>query len=91
MIIGALFLLVVGGILGWLASVVLKAETGRVIALNVAAGIAGAFLAAEVVNPLLGASDILAGNYGTGAVLLAFVGSLAVLAIFNAVRRGSPR
>lgn len=91
MFIGILFLLVVGGILGWLASVLLKAETWRVVWLNIAAGIAGAFLAAEVINPLLGAGDILAGHYGTGALLVAFAGTVAVLAIFNAVRRGAPR
>ena len=46
--------LVVGGVLGWLASLVMKTDNQQGLLLNVVVGIAGAVLAGWVIAPLVG-------------------------------------
>lgn len=50
--------IVVGGILGWLASMVMKTDAQQDILLNVVVGIIGALLGGWLISPLLGAGTI---------------------------------
>ena len=47
--------LVVGGIIGWLASLVMKTDAQQGMILNVVVGIVGALLGGWLLSPLLGA------------------------------------
>jgi len=49
-----IFWLVIGGVLGWLASLVMKTDGQQGIILNVVVGIIGALVAGFVVAPFLG-------------------------------------
>ena len=53
---GIIILLVVGGVLGWLASIVMRTDGQQGIILNVVVGIIGAFLAVSVL--ILGISKV---------------------------------
>jgi uncharacterized membrane protein YeaQ/YmgE (transglycosylase-associated protein family) len=50
--------LIVGGIIGWLASLVMRTDAQQGIGLNIVVGIIGALLGGWIVAPLLGAGTI---------------------------------
>jgi len=75
--------LIVGGIIGWLASLVMRTDGQQGIILNVVVGIVGSFIGGVLFGPTIGG-----GLYGW---ISAFVGAVILLAIVNMVRRGSVR
>jgi len=83
--------LVVGGLIGWVASMVMKTDDQQGIVLNVVVGIVGAFLAGWFISPLIGVGTINQDNVSLPALLVSFVGAAVLLAIVNLVRRGTAR
>jgi len=88
---GLIILIIVGGILGWLASIVMRTDGQQGIFLNVIVGIVGAVIAGFILNPLLGGGNIMAGDFSASSLLVSFVGAVVLLAIVNLVRRGAVR
>ena len=88
---GLIILLVVGGVLGWLASIVMKTDVQQGILLNVVVGIVGAFLAGLILTPLIGGRPITDGSFDIRSLLVSFLGAVVLLAIVNMVRRGKVR
>ncbi len=86
-----IILLVVGGILGWLASLVMRTDGQQGIILNIVVGIVGAVLAGFIITPLIGGAPITSGSLSLQSLLVSFVGALVLLAIVNLFRRGSIR
>lgn len=86
-----LLIIIVGGILGWLASKVMGTDAQQGVLLNVVVGIVGALLAGLILSPLLGVAPITSGNFSIGALLVSFVGAIILLAIVNFFRRGRVR
>ena len=84
--IGIIVWLIVGGIVGWLASIVMRTDAQQGILLNIVVGIVGAFLAGLVVG---------GGTINQGITLTSFlvslVGAIVLLAIVNLFRRGAVR
>ena len=85
---GLVFLIVIGGMLGWLAAIIVRADTGPLRLRNILIGIAGALVTGLVLNPLLGGSDLLEGQYNVDALLIALAGSIVVLLAVNLWRDG---
>ena len=83
---GLVFLVVLGGMLGWLAAIINRSENTRGMLLNVAAGIGGALLTGLVLAPLLGVGNLLDGRYSVDGLLTALAGSLVVLVAVNIMR-----
>lgn len=83
---GLLFLIVLGAILGWLAAIVLHAETRSGLRRNIGAGIAGALAAGVLISPLAGGGSLLSESYSITALLLSLAGSLVVIACTNLFR-----
>ena len=83
--------LIVGGVIGWLASLLMKTDGQQGIVLNVVVGIVGAMLAGWFISPLVGVGTINQDNFSVPALLVSFVGAAALLAIVNLFRRGSAR
>jgi uncharacterized membrane protein YeaQ/YmgE (transglycosylase-associated protein family) len=83
--------IVVGGILGWLASLVMKTDVEQGLLLNVVVGIVGAFLGGWLLSPLLGAGTINANDFSLASLLVSFLGAVILLAIVNLLRRGRIR
>jgi uncharacterized membrane protein YeaQ/YmgE (transglycosylase-associated protein family) len=83
--------LVVGGVIGWLASMLMNTNGQQGIVLNVVVGIVGALLAGWFISPLVGIGTINQDNFSVGALLVSFVGAAILLAIVNLVRRGTAR
>ena len=82
--------IVVGGILGWLASMVMRTDGQQGILLNVIVGIVGAFLGGWLISPLVGVGTINDG-ISIGSVVVSLVGAIILLAIVNLFRRGRVR
>ena len=79
--------LIVGGIVGWLASLIMKTDGQQGIFLNIVVGIVGAALGGF----LLGSADINDGAITTTTFLVSLLGAIVLLAVVNLVRRGSVR
>ena len=83
--------LVVGGILGWLASLLMRTDAQQGLVLNIIVGIVGAFLGGLLLSPLIGAGTINQNNFSVPGLLVSLLGALILLAIVNVVRRGAVR
>jgi uncharacterized membrane protein YeaQ/YmgE (transglycosylase-associated protein family) len=88
---GLIFLLLVGAVLGWVATIIMRAEDSRGIQLNIAVGIAGAMFAGIVLNPLLNGGSILEGSYSVDGLLTASLGTIAMLFLLNVLRKPEAR
>ena len=86
---GLIILLVVGGLIGWVASIIMRDNTG--IFVNVAIGIVGAMLAGFLITPLIGGAPITSGVINIETILVSLLGAVVLLAIINLVRRGAVR
>jgi uncharacterized membrane protein YeaQ/YmgE (transglycosylase-associated protein family) len=81
--------LVVGGLIGWVASRIMRTPEG--IILNVVVGIVGALLGGWFLSPLFGVSTINQNNFSVPSLLISLLGAVILLAIVNFVRRGATR
>lgn len=84
-------ILVVGGVIGWLASLVMRTDGQQGIFLNVVVGIVGALIAGVLVTPFLGGAPITSGSFDLMSLVVSFLGAVILLAIINLFRRGSVR
>lgn len=87
---GILAWLIVGGIVGWLASIIMRRDAQQGILMNIIVGIVGAVIAGWLISPLLGVGTINQG-ISLGSILVSLVGAIILLAIVNLFRRGTPR
>ncbi|KRC80380.1 GlsB/YeaQ/YmgE family stress response membrane protein [Sphingomonas sp. Root241] len=83
---GLLVWLVIGGVVGWLASIVMRTDAQQGIFLNVIVGIVGAFI-----GGLLFGGSINNGAVTPMTFLVSLLGAIILLAIVNLVRRGAVR
>ena len=81
--------LIIGGVIGWLASILMKTNDQQGVFLNVVVGIVGAMLAGWFISPLVGVGTINQNNFSLTAMLVSFVGAAILLAIVNLFRRGT--
>lgn len=86
-----ILILIVGGILGWLASLLMRTDAQQGIFLNIVVGIVGAFLAGFLVTPLIGGAPITSGSFDIRSLIASFIGAVILLAIVNMFRRGRVR
>lgn len=89
---GLIITLIVGGILGWLASMVMRTDGQQGVLLNVVVGVVGALLGGFLA-PMLGFSgaNIMDSGINATSLIVSFIGAIILLAIVNLVRRGRVR
>ena len=83
--------IVVGGILGWLASIVMRTDAQQGILLNIVVGIVGAILGGVIANALGIGGGSITEDINFTSILVSLVGAIALLAIVNLFRRGRVR
>ena len=71
--------IIIGGIIGWIASMIMKTDAQQGIMLNIVVGIVGAFLAGLLLSPLLGIGTINQSNFSFPSLLLLLVRLLLLL------------
>ena len=83
--------LIVGGIIGWLASMIMRTDGQQGIILNVIVGIVGSFLGGWLIAPLLGTGTVNSGDFSVMGLISSLIGAVILLAIVNLFRRGRVR
>jgi uncharacterized membrane protein YeaQ/YmgE (transglycosylase-associated protein family) len=83
--------IIVGGIIGWLASMVMNTNAQQGMFLNIVVGIVGALLSGWLIAPLFGVGTINQNDFSIASLLVSFLGAVVLLAIVNLIRRGSAR
>jgi uncharacterized membrane protein YeaQ/YmgE (transglycosylase-associated protein family) len=83
--------LVVGGVIGWLASIIMKTNAQQGLFLNVIVGIVGSLLGGWLISPLIGAGTINQSDFSIAGLFVSLVGAVILLAIINLLRRGKAR
>ncbi len=82
--VGIIIWLIVGGIVGWLASLIMRTDAQQGIFLNIVVGIVGAILGGFLAGVLFDA-DPLDEFFDISTWLTAIVGAIILLAIYRAV------
>ena len=83
--------LIVGGLIGWLASKIMNTDAQQGIGLNIVVGIIGALLAGWLITPLIGGTTINQGDFSLSGLIISLLGAIVLLAIVNLFRRGRIR
>jgi len=89
--VNLLIWLVVGGLIGWVASLVMKTDAQQGAILNIVVGIVGALLGGWLLSPLIGAGTVNQGDFSMMGLLVSFGGAIILLVVVNLFRRGAPR
>lgn len=88
---GLILALIMGGIMGWLASKVMNRDAQMGIFWNVIVGLIGSVLGHFLLGSLLGGRGLRNGAFDPLTLLTAFIGAVILLAIVNLVQRGRAR
>jgi uncharacterized membrane protein YeaQ/YmgE (transglycosylase-associated protein family) len=83
--------LVVGGVIGWIASLIMKTDAQQGLFLNVVVGIVGALIGGWLLSPLVGAGTVNQGDFSLPSLLVSLVGAIVLLFVVNLIRRRAPR
>ena len=78
--------LIVGGVIGWLASILMRTDGQQGIFLNVVVGIVGAFIGGLLLAPIFGTGTINSDTFSIGSLVVSFIGAVILLAIVNLIR-----
>jgi uncharacterized membrane protein YeaQ/YmgE (transglycosylase-associated protein family) len=78
--------LIVGAIIGWVASRIMRTRGGLV--LDIIVGIVGAFIAGLVLTPLLGIGTINQGDFSFAALIVSLLGAIILLLVVKLIFRG---
>lgn len=83
--------LIVGGLIGWIASLLMKRDAQQGIILNIVVGIVGSFLGGFLIAPMLGSGTANSGDFSIMGLLASLIGAVILLAIVNLFTRGRAR
>lgn len=78
--------IVVGGLIGWVASMVMGTNGRQGLLLNIVVGIVGAFLGGWLLGGLFGSSTINQGNFSVSGLVVSLLGAIILLAVVRLVR-----
>ena len=81
---GIIIWIIFGGLVGWVASLIMKSDAEQGILMNVVIGIVGAVVGGWIMS-LLGESGV--GGFNLYSFLVALLGACALIAIVRALRR----
>ena len=84
---GFILWIVVGGVIGWLASILMRTDAQQGIFLNMIVGIVGAFIGGLI----LSGGSINTNPLNLTSFLVSLLGAVILLAIVNVIRRGRAR
>ncbi|HXF62318.1 MAG TPA: GlsB/YeaQ/YmgE family stress response membrane protein [Caldilineaceae bacterium] len=90
-ILNIIIWIVVGGILGWIASLIMRTDAQQGLLLNIVVGIVGALIGGWLLAPLFGTGTINQGDFSLSGLLVSLLGAIILLAIVNLFRRGTVR
>lgn len=83
--------IIMGGIIGWLASIVMRTDAQQGIFLNIIVGCVGSILGRFLFSRFLDGGHLRGDAFDPMTLLTAFIGAVILLGIVNLVRRGRVR
>lgn len=83
---GWIIALIVGGVAGWLASLVMNRDASMGILWNIVVGIVGSVIGNALAGPLFGVRGSVQ-EFSLTGLIIAVVGAVVLLAIVNLVQR----
>ena len=83
--------LIVGGIIGWIASMIMRTDAQQGMILNVIVGIVGSVIGGWLIAPLLGSATVNQNDFSIMGLVASLIGAVILLAIVNLFRRGRVR
>lgn len=87
---GIVIAIIIGGIAGWLASMVMNRDASMGIFANIAVGVVGGLIGNFIGHALLGVGDPIT-TFSIGNLVTAFIGAVILLAVLNFFQRGRVR
>jgi len=83
--------IVMGGVIGWVASLIMRTDARQGIILNIVVGIVGALLGGWFISPLVGSATINQGDFSIAGLGVSLLGAVLLLAAVNFFRKaGAP-
>ncbi len=83
--------IILGALIGWLASLIMRTDAQQGAWLNIIVGIVGAFVAGMFLTPIFGIGTINQNNFSIPALALSLLGAVILLGVVNLFRRGAVR
>ena len=87
---GWIIALIVGGVAGWLASMLMNRDASMGIFWNIVVGWIGSLIGNALAGPLFGVQGSVQ-EFSLTGLIIAFIGAVVLLAIVNLVQRGRVR
>ncbi|NJM49910.1 MAG: GlsB/YeaQ/YmgE family stress response membrane protein [Sphingomonadales bacterium] len=88
---GWILALVMGGIMGWLASKVMNRDADMGIIMNVIVGCIGSIIGRFFLGGLLGGGRLRDSAFDPMTLLTSFIGAVVLLGVVNLIKRGTVR
>lgn len=87
-----LIFFVIGGVVGWVASMIMRTDAQQGVILNVIVGIVGSALGGLLLAPLLGIPSLTqGGGLNLASLGVSLGGTIILLAVWNLFQRGQIR
>lgn len=83
--------LVAGGLIGWVASLIMKTDAQQGMILNIVVGVVGALLGGWLLSPLVGAGTVNQGDFSLMGLLVSLGGAILLLFVVSLFRRSTAR
>ncbi len=77
--------LAVGGLIGWVASMLMRSPEGLVM--DIVVGIVGAFIGGWLLSPYFGGGTINSHDFSLPSLIVSLLGAIILLAVVNLLRR----
>ncbi|MEQ5788217.1 GlsB/YeaQ/YmgE family stress response membrane protein [Erythrobacter sp. NFXS35] len=87
---GLIIALIVGGVAGWLASLVMNRDASMGIFWNIVVGCVGSVVGNLIAGPLLGIGGSVQ-EFSIRGLLVALLGAVVLLGVVNLIQRGRLR
>jgi uncharacterized membrane protein YeaQ/YmgE (transglycosylase-associated protein family) len=81
--------LVIGGLVGWVASMLMNTDGQQGVLMNVIVGIVGAVLGGWLLGGYFGSSTINEGNFSLNGLFVSLIGAVVLIALLKIVRRAA--
>lgn len=87
---GWIIAIIVGGVAGWLASIVMRRDASMGIVMNIVVGVIGALLGNVLADVLFDTGGTIQ-TFNIQGFVIAIIGAIVLLAIVNLFQRGRVR
>ena len=83
--------LIAGGLIGWVASLIMKTDAQQGMILNIVVGVVGALIGGWLLSPMVGAGTVNQGDFSLMGLLVSLGGAIVLLFVVSLLRRTMAR